>query len=273
MTTKKETTTVTDGSTTTVVSAIITPATLVAKLAAIIGSIGPQKPGARNAFHKYDYYSDEQVSALFHDKFSAAGIIIIPSVKQFELNENKTQKGDLTFLTTILVDFTITDGVETIVGTGIGQGDDPGDKGANKAMTAAQKYFLLKLGLIGSQADAEADERTDKRSAGHPPAVGPSNIEGVQRGGRNANATDAQVITVRKLARDAGLNAFGVSLLVLDTVDKDVKLPDEEEKQGPALLEFLATLTADELGSVIAALSANVAAKQEQDIPIDDSGY
>jgi hypothetical protein len=256
MTTRKttgDTETSTSITPSTIVLHTTTPSSLVGKLAAIIGAIGPRRPQGTNKFHKYDYFSDEQISEIFQKPLAEAGIIIVPQVRSYEITPNSTQKGDQTFLTTILVDYLITDGVESLTATGIGQGDDPGDKGANKAMTGAMKFMLLKLAQIGAASDAEADERTDSRRAATAPVVGPSNIEGVERGGRQPRGTQAQIQRIRMLARDLHIDAHGVGRVVKNVIGDDVELPEEGEA-GPMMVAYLGTLKADQLGAIVSAL-------------------
>lgn len=223
------------------------------KLADVILSIGSVEPGGFNAFHKYKYFSDEQISALFKDKLASRNIIIVPQVLDYEVREYATDKDKHSFLTTMKIMWTIMDGDsdEEIIAVTVGQGDDPGDKGANKAMTGAFKYFLLKMGIIGAGSDAEADERTDHRTSGaRPPvSVGQSNIEGVQRGGRSRNATEAQVQRIRLLAKDLGLQPAGVALIITEVLDKPIDLGTEDP--GPPLVEYLGSLDAESIGKVI----------------------
>lgn len=230
------------------------------KLAEVILSIGPVEPGGFNAFHKYKYFSDEQISAIFKDKLASRNIIIVPQVLDYEVREYATDKDKHSFLTTMKIMWTIMDGDndEEIIAVTVGQGDDPGDKGANKAMTGAFKYFLLKMGIIGAGSDAEADERTDQRTSRARPGgnnirVGQSNIEGVQRGGRSTNATDAQVQRIRLLAKDLELTPVGVALIIGEVLDKAVDLGTEDP--GPPLVQFLGGLDAESIGKIIQRMS------------------
>lgn len=223
------------------------------KLADVVLSIGATQPEGFNAFHKYKYFSDEQISAIFKDKLASRNIIIVPQVLDYEVREYATDKDKHSFLTTMKIMWTIMDGdsEEEIIAVTVGQGDDPGDKGANKAMTGAFKYFLLKLGIIGAGSDAEADESTDKRTSGvaRKVSVGQSNIEGVQRGGRSKNATEAQVQRIRLLAKDLGLTPAGVAIIITEVLDKTPDLGTEDP--GPPLVAFLGSLDAEEIGKIV----------------------
>jgi len=252
------------------------------KIATIVGSIGDIEPDGYNKFHNYHYFSDEQISGLFRQRFADAGIILVPDVEAFDIREFTTGGGKPSFLTTLHVRWSLldADSDETITARTVGQGDDPGDKGSNKAMTGAFKYLLIKLAQIGGEGDAEADEKADERhvkSEAAKPKVGDSDIKGVERGGRNANATDAQITKVRQLAADLGLNAAGVATVVEETLPKTKSKGIEavhaapEDQQGPALVAFLGQLAADDIGKVVSALDD---AKHGADEPVDDgTGY
>ena len=232
------------------------PKNLVQKLAEVILEIGPMSPSGENKFHHYKYFSDEQISSAFRDKLAKRNIVITPQVMDYEIREFQTAKGGHSFLTTMKVMWTIQDGDsdmhDDIIAVTVGQGDDPGDKGANKAMTGAFKYFLLKMGMIGGEGDAEADESTDKRSVGAAKSamtISDSDIKDVQRGGRSKNATQAQVKRVRVLAGQLGLTPPGVAIIIKEVLDKDVDLGVGD--QGPPLVEFLGKLGAEDIGMVV----------------------
>ena len=223
------------------------------KLAEVILDIGPQKPEGYNDFHRYSYYSDEQISTMFRERLASRNIIIIPTVVTYDVQPYQTDKQKHSFLTSLTIEWRIVDGDsgETMVAVTVGQGDDPGDKGANKAMTGAFKYFLLKLGLVGGGTDAEADTKTDQRAAGM--VIGKSDIKGIARGGRSTNATEAQVRRVSMLARDLGIDAAGTALIVMEVLDREVDLGTDDP--GPALASYLATLSADDIGKIVQAMA------------------
>lgn len=241
---------------------------LAAKIAEAIADLPDNiEPDGTNPHFKYKYYSEKQVSGLFRKRLAARGVIMIPRVVDHSIVERQTRSG-VSYLTSELVEFTLTDGDEELVGSALGQGDDPSDKGANKAYTAATKYFLLKLGLVGGDSDAEADAETDKRataSSGGSITISGSDIRGIQRGGRSTNATEAQIKRVRLLAKDLGLDPYGVALIIGATLDKGPEMPKSGEGDpGPVLVEFLGTLSADDIGKLIVAMD---------DMKQGDAGY
>ena len=237
---------------------------LALKLAMILGEIGVRKPDGKNDHFKYPFYSDQQISGIFQPRFAAYGLIMVPEVLDSQIIEGKTNKGGTTYLTNLKVMFTIYDGYtgEKISGVGFGQGDDPGDKGSNKAMTGATKYYLMKLFLIGSESDAEADTSTDERTTApvrstvterRPAQVEKSNAGGeVKKGGRQQSATEAQVMKIRLLAKELKIDAVGIGRIVEKVVDSPVELTAGQE--GQDLIKLLGGMSSTDLGEVVTRL-------------------
>jgi len=282
----------------------IKPKGINAKIAAILGSLGEEKPAGHNKHFSYDYWSSEQVTGLFRSRFTEHGLTLMADVIDYDVKEGKTSKGGHTWLTTVRVYFLVTD-VETgekTGGHGIGQGDDPGDKGSNKAMSGALKYWLLKTFLMGGE-DAEADERTDKRYdddvRGHggdydarsrgrsrggydddpyDTSSGQSRdtsrdgrvevqavdppIEGIERGGRSTQATEIQVARVRDLAGKLEMGINGVSGILDQVLGREPDLRNAEEPRTE-LRRFLEGLSADDIGNVIRYLEAMTELKDD----------
>lgn len=138
----------------------------------------------------------------------------------------------------------------------LGTGQDSGDKFAPKAMTNSMKYALLMGFLLSTGDDPEAADLSD-------PAQGPgvsitgSTIEGVRQGGRQTQATEAQIDAIRKRAGALTLTPEALTVLIGATLGG--KAPDIDNLESPsdqskAILGFLAELTFDEAGSVVRAV-------------------
>ena len=234
---------------------------LATKLAMIMADVGDRAPEGKNSHFSYKYFTDKQLSGIFQSRFARYGIIMVPEVLQHEIIEGKTNKDKTTYLTNLMVRFTFYDGAtgETISGVGFGQGDDPGDKGANKAMTGATKYFLIKTFQIGGEADAEADDATDQRTTApmraqvtekRPAKVTQSQPKGeVKKGGRQQNATEAQVMRIAQLSKELNINAAGVGRVVGKVTDSEVTLTEGKEREE--LRALLGSLSSDFLGEVV----------------------
>jgi hypothetical protein len=247
------------------------------------------KPEGYNLHFKYPYYADVQIASWYRLRFAERGILFVPDVVGYEVRQGSTNKGGNTWLTTVQYRFTIMDGVTgaTVTGGAVGQGDDPGDKGANKAFTGAVKFFLMKLALIGGEAESEADEladrRADERSTGKraPYAderqddeveIGDSDIKGIQRGGRAAMATEAQIKKARLLARDLNATPVKIMLWLEDLGLPFGDLPEDPAERGPAMITHLEGLTSVQIGELLADMKVRVDRLAVPDVPDGDGG-
>lgn len=138
------------------------PANLTAKLAEIQSIVKIQAKTGRNERQGYPYAEAPVILECVRHLLAQRHIVISKSFREFL---SAQPAGKMT-LYTILWVFTIHDGEtgEEIECHWISQGADAGDKGINKASTAATKYFLIDLFKIPT-GDVDADE--------HSPEVGP----------------------------------------------------------------------------------------------------
>jgi len=249
---------------------------LIQKLCDVIAELGPMKPEGFNSFHKYKYFSDEQLSSAFRDKLAKRNVLLIPEVRNYDIRDFETEKGKHSFLTTMMVRWTLHDGdsEDFIEATTVGQGDDPGDKGANKAMTGAFKYLLIKMALIGGEGDAEADEATDKRHAAPTAPQKPAAarveapaapVTGVQKGGRQQGANEPQVDTVSRLAAELGIGFDGLLNVIKNVLGVELEMTPDMNGDDKRLFmrSFFENLTSEEIGKVVQALNEAIARKPE----------
>lgn len=140
---------------------------LVRKLAEIMGGITRVAKRGRNDFHKYDYVTEADILDALRSELAARKIMVIPRVvRQTRTSvERKTKDG---VKTALLVDvdmvFTLMDGEsgEVIECPWSGCGEDAGDKALYKAITGADKYFLMKTFMVSTGDDPENDTRKKK---------------------------------------------------------------------------------------------------------------
>ena len=142
-----------------------------------------------NSFHKYQYVTEADVVAAARKAFVKHKLIYHYTM------EEVLQVADSPGMCRAKVKFTLIDAetgdmMHSIV---YGDGQDKGDKGPYKALTGAQKYFLLKTFLIATGDDPEADVETDKAAAA--PTATPSSWRkpkpaAVANGGANAGVAD-----------------------------------------------------------------------------------
>jgi hypothetical protein len=119
----------------------------------------------RNEFHKYDYVMEADLADAVRQEMAAAGILMYPDVESVEWQTGNEKGGKIA---TVSVRYTLTDGTDSIsfrvAGCGV---DNPGDKAVYKALTGSVKYALMKMFLIPTGDDPEA-EKEDHSSAGIP---------------------------------------------------------------------------------------------------------
>jgi hypothetical protein len=126
-----------------------------------------QKQGTNN-FHRYKYATAADVLAKVNASLAAHGLCATTRPEIVSVDEVKTAKGNAERLVTVRVDVTIHDGEtgEKLTTSGLGSGQDVGDKAVMKAQTAAQKYAWMLALNISTGEDPEEDVRVDREMAG-----------------------------------------------------------------------------------------------------------
>lgn len=132
---------------------------LISKLAEVMKGIKHVAKRGRNEFHKYDYATEADIAEAVRSGLADAGIMLVPSVKEVTVEQIPKKAGGFDRLVRLLVEFTVTNGTESIRFNAVGEGQDSGDKASYKAMTGATKYALLKLFLIPTGDDPENDSK------------------------------------------------------------------------------------------------------------------
>lgn len=251
---------------------------VIVKLARIMGSLPQLQAEGRNQHFGYSFIKDTQISGALRPRFAKERLMVIPDVLKEEWFETRTSKGGISYVTKLSVQFTIIDGDSgtQISGVGIGYGDDSGDKGANKALTAAMKYWLMKLFQIGGE-DNEADASADKRAAER--QEGPSQvkiegkkIEGVERGGQSVRITQAQMKQLFSLYKDLALTPDAFALRIDQYLGDQLAIDDAADVTAQ-LNAYIKTLTADDAGKLITAMIDEKDAKRDAaaDGPVDEA--
>lgn len=236
---------------------------VIVKLARIMGELPTLKPEGRNAHFGYGFIRDTQVSGALRAKMSRERVMIVPDVIEESWVETKTSKGATSWVTKLKVRFTAIDGDsgDEVSGHGFGYGDDSGDKGANKAMTAALKYWLLKLFQIGGEDiedDVRADQRAAARQAGNENGDGDvlvegAKIDGIARGGRSDKMTATQKRQIFAIYKDLELTAETFAEQI-DAILGDKLVMPEGGDQTTALNAYLNNLDAEDAGQLLAGL-------------------
>ena len=140
---------------------------LVKKLAEVMSEVKRVPKNGFNKFHKYQYATESDVSDLVREELAKRSVMLFPSVISHESREHKNRSGSTEYISTIEMEFTFVDGEsgETMAFKTVGEGQDAGDKAYYKAMTGATKYALMKVFLISTGDDPEADSKVDERNS------------------------------------------------------------------------------------------------------------
>jgi ERF superfamily. len=136
------------------------------KLIQVMSECSDIRKNGTNDFHKYKYVTSSDVlervnTSLVKHKIAS---VVMPEV--VDTAEVITAKGNTEHLVTVKVNITLIDAEsdEKLYLSGLGSGQDSGDKAAMKAQTAAIKYAYLLSLAISTNDDPEADSRTDENT-------------------------------------------------------------------------------------------------------------
>ena len=119
-----------------------------------------------NKGYQFQYVSSSQTLGALRAKMDEIGLLLIPRVESKEVGERTTSKGGKEVFTELTMSFTWVNAdnpEETIECPWYGQGLDSGEKGVGKAMTYAEKYFMLKFFNIATDKD-DPDAFQEKNS-------------------------------------------------------------------------------------------------------------
>lgn len=142
--------------------------TLAKKLAKVMQEVKYIQKTGFNTFHKYKYATEADVNEKVREELAKQNIIMLPSVLGHEMRTHTNRNGATEYITCIDMQFTFVDGDsgESFAINMSGEGQDAGDKGIYKAIAGAQKYALMKVFMIPTGDDPEADEGVDERNQG-----------------------------------------------------------------------------------------------------------
>lgn len=118
-----------------------------------------------NEFHHYKYPTIAQVRERANQALAAAGISIVPSIVRVARSTRTSDKGKTISITAIEMEFAVCSEDGSFVARWLGESEDSGDKGIQKAASAAVKAFLSNLLLIPVTEDEnDKKERRARRA-------------------------------------------------------------------------------------------------------------
>ena len=172
------------------------PNKLALKLVTIMGEMEKLQKKGKNSQQGYTFISHEQIVNELKPLFVKHKVIIVPSVLSHELQQYGTTKaGAPVTQSKVSVQYTIIDAEnpsDQIVSVWSGEGTDSSDKATNKSVTAAGKYYLMKLFNIAEEDPDENDNRSDHVANGY-------NGQAPQYSASNSDAVDNKPITAPQM--------------------------------------------------------------------------
>jgi hypothetical protein len=106
--------------------------------------------------HQYQYVGSSQVLSAVRSKMDELGLMLICKVLNHNLIQGTSSKGAKEYMTELDLEFTWINAEnpeDKIVCPWYGQGVDNSEKGVGKALTYAEKYFILKTFNIATDKD------------------------------------------------------------------------------------------------------------------------
>ena len=149
-------------------TAIVAPA-VYAAIASVMGDLAKSgiSKDQTNTFDKYKFRGIDDVYNALAPLLSKHGLLILPRVLERHSEERTSQKGGAVFYITVAVEFDFiaaADGSKHTI-RAYGEAMDRGDKGTNKAMTAAYKYACFEAFCIPTEGSDDADAETHEVQA------------------------------------------------------------------------------------------------------------
>jgi hypothetical protein len=140
---------------------------LAAKLVQVMKEVAYVEKKGTNDYHHYSYATSADVLLKINAALTKYGICSLTLPEVISIADVTTTKGNVEHLATVKMDIILMDAEsgETATITGLGSGQDGGDKAVMKAQTAAIKYAYLLSMAISTGDDPEADSKTDENKA------------------------------------------------------------------------------------------------------------
>lgn len=137
------------------------PAKIYAAMATVQKSVGAVGKNRQNSQQNYKFRGIDDIYLAVQGVMAEAGVFSLPEVIEQRREERKTRDGKGALVYTILTvrhTFYAADG-SSVQAVTVGEAMDSGDKSANKAMSAAEKYALIQAFKIPTEEarDSETD--------------------------------------------------------------------------------------------------------------------
>lgn len=233
--------------------------TIVDKLVAVMDAVDAVEKKGSNAAMGYSYQRAVDVFNTVRPEFIRQGLLFTTSVYKTSTTMIERQGKSPNVLVEIEATFRVTDGHETVEFAGAGAGiDASGDKSIYKAITGCMKYGIRQLLMLPDENDPEKTRPTEKEDVdGQQPVVFTSSnaaaTAGVIQGGRQHQATSAQIESIRNSARNLMLAPDELAAFIHSILGVG---PDLGSNPGD-IIGWLSTQTFEDCAKVAQALAAD----------------
>lgn len=145
-------------------------------IAAVMGDLAKSgiSKEQTNTYDKYKFRGIDDVYNALAPLLAKHGLLILPRVLERHSEERASKENKAVFYITVKVEFdfvSATDGSKHTI-CAYGEAMDRGDKGTNKAMTAAYKYACFEAFCIPTEGADDADSETHEVEARITPTAG-----------------------------------------------------------------------------------------------------
>lgn len=120
-----------------------TPSAVHEAILAVMADMGSVSKDGFNESQKYSFRSIDDMVAALQPALISHGVTIVPRIEHTHSEDRPGRDGRVLRFSTVIINFAISAGGETIVASMAGEAFDSADKAMNKAVSAATKYFLF----------------------------------------------------------------------------------------------------------------------------------
>lgn len=138
----------------------------IANITAALSKEGIAK-GRKNQQQGFQFRGIDDVYNALAPLLAQEKLCIIPRVRERTVTERETKAGGALFGITVLVEFDLVSAVDGShhTATLYGEAMDSGDKGTNKALSAAYKYMAMEVFCIPTEGDDDSDTHSHEVKA------------------------------------------------------------------------------------------------------------
>ena len=190
------------------------------KLVNVMAEVSHVAKNGTNDFHHYKYATASDVLEKVNETLCKYGIASLAQAKLISMENVVNAKGNQEHLATVMVSIKLvdTESGESVIISGLGNGQDSGDKAVMKANTAAIKYAYLMTFNISTGDDPEADRRTDEFGEGFS-QQSPFPFNSSSQEGEYSSAVTVPRNVRRNGTKNSGYNCVDCGMAITAKVD------------------------------------------------------